>query len=293
MDFKLAGTATGITAFQMDNKVGGISEEILAEAIAQAREGRLHILEKMNAELATAREELSPYAPRITQIQINPEKIGAVIGPGGRVIRQITTTLDVQIDIEDTGKVSILSNDAERAQKAVKWIEDLAAEIEVGKIYRGTVTRILEIGAFVEVLPGQDGMVPVSELADHYVERVEDEVRVGDEIMVKVTEIDDRGRVNLSRRAVLNPDAPERPRRPPRDRGDRDRGRGDRGRGDRPRGDRDRGRGDRGRGDRPRGDRPRGDRGRGDRPRGDRPRGDRPRGDRRDGPRGGGGGRRY
>jgi polyribonucleotide nucleotidyltransferase len=282
MDFKLAGTATGITAFQMDNKVGGISGEILAEAVERAREGRLYILEKMNAALDKARDELSPYAPRITQIQINPEKIGAVIGPGGRVIRQITTSLDVQIDIEDTGKVSILSNNAERAQKAVKWIEDLAAEIEVGKIYRGTVTRILEIGAFVEVLPGQDGMVPVSELADHYVERVEDEVRVGDEIMVKVIEIDDRGRVNLSRRAVLNPDAPERPRRPPRERSDRDRGRGDRGRGDRPHGDRDRGRGDRGRSDRPRGDHPRGDRPRGDRPRGDRRGGGGPRGPRRD-----------
>ena len=244
MDFKLAGTADGITAFQMDIKVRGISEEVLVEAIGRAHEGRLSILEKMNAVIGAARENLSPHAPRITQIQINPEKIGAVIGPGGKVIRQITSTLDVQIDIEDSGKVSILSNDAERAAKAVKWIEDLAAEVEVGKIYRGTVTRIIEIGAFVEVLPGQEGMVPISALADHYVERIEDEVRVGDEIMVKVIEIDDRGRVNLSRRAVLNPDAPERPRHPPRDRGGPDRGRGE-GRDSR-RGGPDRGRGDRG-----------------------------------------------
>ncbi|MBN1918532.1 MAG: polyribonucleotide nucleotidyltransferase [Verrucomicrobia bacterium] len=232
MDFKLAGTAEGITAFQMDIKVGGISEEILAEAIGRAREGRLHILEKMNAVLAQPRPEMSPYAPRITTIQINPEKIGAVIGPGGKVIRQITGTLDVQIDIEDDGKVKILSNDAERAAKAVKWIEELAAEVEVGKVYRGPVTRILEIGAFVEVLPGQEGMVPISELAEHFVDRVEDEVRVGDEVQVKVTQIDDRGRVNLSRRLALNPDAPERPKRPPRDRDRGDRGGGGGGRRD-------------------------------------------------------------
>jgi polyribonucleotide nucleotidyltransferase len=277
MDFKLAGTSEGITAFQMDIKVGGISEEILAEAIGRAREGRLHILEKMNAVLAQPRPEMSPYAPRITTIQINPEKIGAVIGPGGKVIRQITGTLDVQIDIEDDGKVKILSNDAERAAKAVKWIEELAAEIEVGKVYRGPVTRILEIGAFVEVLPGQEGMVPISELADHFVDRVEDEVRVGDEVMVKVTEIDDRGRVNLSRRLALNPDAPERPKRPPRDRSgpprDRDRGPRDRDRGGGGRRDDRRGGG--------RGDDRRGGGGRG---------GDRPGGDRRGG--GGGGGRR-
>jgi len=227
MDFKLAGTAEGITAFQMDIKVEGISEAILGEAMERAKAGRLHILEKMNAVMNTHRDEMSPYAPRITQIMINPEKIGAVIGPGGKVIRQITGTLDVQIDIEDTGRVSILSNNAEKAEKAVKWIEDITAEVEVGKIYRGTVTRAIEIGAFVEVLPGQEGMVPISALADHYVERVEDEVRVGDEIMVKVTEVDDRGRINLSRRAVLNPDAPDPPRRSSRDgggRGGRDRG---------------------------------------------------------------------
>ena len=245
MDFKLAGTAEGITAFQMDMKIAGISNEVLGEAMERAKAGRLHILGKMNEAISAPRDDLSPYAPRITQIMINPERIGTVIGPGGKVIRQITSTLDVQIDIEDTGKVSILSNNAERAQKAVKWIEDLTAEVEVGKIYRGTVTRIIEIGAFVEVLPGQEGMVPISALADHYVERVEDEVRVGDEIMVKVTEVDDRGRVNLSRRAVLNPDAPERPRRPSGDRGGRDRGGRDRDRGGRDRGGRDRDRGGR------------------------------------------------
>ena len=264
MDFKIAGTADGITAFQMDMKVSGISQNVLGEAMERARVGRLHILEKMNAAISTARDELSPYAPRITQIMINPEKIGAVIGPGGKVIRQITTTLDLQIDIDDSGKVSILSNNAERAEKAVQWIQDLTAEVEVGKIYRGTVKRIMEIGAFVEVLPGQEGMVPVSELADHYVERVEDEVGIGDEIMVKVIEIDDRGRVNLSRRLVLNPDAPERPRRPPRDRGPSDRSRGGPprsrgGPGGRDRGGRDRDRRDRGPGDRrgPRRDGPR------------------------------------
>ena len=273
MDFKLAGTTEGITAFQMDIKVGGVSEEIMAEAIARAREGRLHILEKMNAVLAQPRPEMSPYAPRITQIQINPEKIGAVIGPGGKVIRQITSTLDVQIDIEDDGKVKILSNDAERAAKAVKWIEELAAEIEMGKIYRGSVTRILEIGAFVEVLPGQEGMVPISELAEHFVDRVEDEVRVGDEVMVKVIEIDDRGRVNLSRRLALNPDAPERPKRPPRDRGGPPRDRGDRGGGGGRRDDR---RGGGGRGDDRRGGGGRG----GDRRGGDRPGGPPRRGNR-------------
>jgi polyribonucleotide nucleotidyltransferase len=260
MDFKLAGTAEGITALQMDIKVSGISREVLAEAMEHAHRGRLHILEKMNAAIAAPRPDLSPYAPRITQIMINPEKIGALIGPGGKMIRQITSTLDVQIDVEDTGRVSILSNNAERAQKAVKWIEDLTAEVEVGKIYRGTVTRIIEIGAFVEVLPGQEGMVPISALADHFVDRVEDEVRVGDEIMVKVTEVDDRGRINLSRRAVLNPDAPERPRRPPRERSSSDRGPGggydrdrrpSRDRGDRRGGDRRSGRRDGGRGDGP------------------------------------------
>jgi len=256
----------------MDIKIGGIGPEVMANALAQAREGRLHILEKMNAVIAEPREDLSPYAPRITQLMINPEKIGAVIGPGGKVIRQITTTLDLQIDIEDSGKVSILSNDAERAQKAVKWIEDLTAEVEVGKIYRGTVKRIIEIGAFVEVLPGQEGMVPISEIADHFVDRIEDEIGVGDEIMVKVIEIDDRGRVNLSRRLVLNPDAPERPKRPPREHAGSDRSRSGPprsrgGPGGRDRGGRDRDRRDRG------------------------PGGDR-RGPRRDGPRGGGGGRR-
>jgi polyribonucleotide nucleotidyltransferase len=240
MDFKLAGTAEGITAFQMDIKVGGISEEIMAEAIERARVGRLHILERMNAAISQPRPDLSPYAPRITTIQINPEKIGAVIGPGGKVIRQITSTLDVQIDIEDTGRVNVLSSDAERAAKAVAWIEELAAEVEVGKVYRGTVARILGIGAFVEVLPGQEGLVPISELSEEYVDRVEDVVRIGDEVMVKVTEIDDRGRVNLSRRLAINPDAPERPKRPPRERGGFDR----RDRGPRDRGDRGGSRGD-------------------------------------------------
>jgi len=241
MDFKLAGTSEGITAFQMDIKVGGISEEVMAEAIERARVGRLHILEKMNAALAQARPDLSPYAPRITTIHINPEKIGAVIGPGGKVVRLIQSTLDVQINLEDDGKVSILSNDAENAKKAVAWVEELSAEVEVGKVYRGTVARILGIGAFVEVLPGQEGLVPISELSEEYVDRVEDVVRIGDEVMVKVTEIDDRGRVNLSRRLAMNPDAPERPKRPPRDRGSFDRR--DRG----PRGDsRGGGRGDRG-----------------------------------------------
>ena len=202
MDFKVAGTAEGVTALQMDVKVKGISFDVLEQALAQALRGRLFILDKMQQTIAQSRDALSPYAPRILKITVPVEKIGSVIGPGGRTIRSIIQEYKVTIDVENDGTVVVGSTNAEAAQKALSAIEALVREAEVGEIYTGKVTRIMDFGAFVEILPGKDGLVHVSELADHHVDRVEDEVQVGDEITVMVTEIDRLGRVNLSRRAV-------------------------------------------------------------------------------------------
>ncbi|HZU05044.1 MAG TPA: polyribonucleotide nucleotidyltransferase [Chloroflexota bacterium] len=205
MDFKVAGSANGVTALQMDIKVRGITPEILRQALAQAREGRLLILEKMQEAISASRPELSPYAPRITKIQISPDRIRDVIGPGGKTIRKIVEETKCTIDVEDDGTVIIGSTSPERTQKAIDIIRSLTREVELGGIYTGRVTRTMAFGAFVEILPGREGLIHISELAHHPVRRVEDVVKVGDEVTVLVTEIDRLGRINLSRRALLPP----------------------------------------------------------------------------------------
>ena len=203
MDFKVAGTKDGITALQMDIKIKGLPHEILAQALEQAREARLFVLDKMLAVIPEPRAELSPYAPRITTIHINPDKIRDIIGPGGKMIRKITEETGASIDVEDDGSVYIAAADQEAGQRAIDWIKGLTDEIEVGKIYKGKVVRIMPFGAFVEVLPNQDGLVHISKLTDHRVERVEEVANVGDEIVVKATEVDSQGRLNLSRQAAI------------------------------------------------------------------------------------------
>ena len=203
MDFKVAGTTEGVTAIQMDIKIAGINRAILEQALKQAHDGRMYILGKMMEAIPQVRAELSPYAPRVITMMINPDKIRDVIGPGGKVIKKIVEDTGVKIDIEDDGRVMIMSNDAEASAKAVKAIEDIVAEVEVGKTYLGKVVRIADFGAFVEVLPGKDGLVHISQLAVERVKKVEDVVKVGDEIMVKCIEIDKQGRVNLSRKVLL------------------------------------------------------------------------------------------
>ena len=203
MDFKVTGTAKGVTAIQMDIKVAGLTEEILKNALTQAREGRMFILDKMDAVIAEPRAEVSVFAPRITTIKINPDKIRDIIGPGGKVIRKITEETKTSIDIQDDGSVNIGSSNAENTQKAIDWIRSLTREVEAGEIYTGKVTRILPFGAFVEILPGQDGLVHISKLTDHRVERVEEVINVGDEVVVKAVEVDSQGRLNLSRQAAI------------------------------------------------------------------------------------------
>ena len=204
MDFKVAGTTEGVTAIQMDIKIAGINRAILEQALKQAHDGRMFILGKMLEAIPQVREDLSPYAPRVITMNINPDKIRDVIGPGDKVIKKIVEDTGVKIDIEDDGRVMIMSNDAEASAKAVKAIEDIVAEVEVGRTYLGKVVRITDFGAFVEVLPGKDGLVHISQLALERVKKVEDVVKIGDEIMVKCIEIDEKGRVNLSRKVLLN-----------------------------------------------------------------------------------------
>jgi polyribonucleotide nucleotidyltransferase len=203
MDFKVAGTRDGITALQMDIKIKGLTHEILTQALEQAREARLYVLDKMLAVLPRPRSEMSNYAPRITTILINPDKIRDIIGPGGKMIRKITEETGAQIDVEDDGRVYIAAVDQEGGKKAIDWIKSLTDEVEVGKIYKGKVVRIMPFGAFVEILPNQDGLVHISKLTDHRVERVEEVVNVGDEIAVKAVDIDSQGRLNLSRQAAI------------------------------------------------------------------------------------------
>jgi len=203
MDFKVAGTRKGITALQMDIKVKGLSYEIVTEALAQAKEARFFILDKMLEVLPEARPDLSPYAPRITIIKVDPGMIGAIIGPGGKTIRRIQEETGVKIDVEDDGSVYIASTDGPSAQRAREMVEALVEKPEIGKIYTGKVVRIEDYGAFVEILPGQDGMVHISQLADYRVPSVKDVVRVGDEIMVMIIDIDREGKIKLSRQAVL------------------------------------------------------------------------------------------
>ena len=203
MDFKVAGTPEGITALQMDIKVKGITAEIMEKALAQAKEARSKVLDVMLEAISQARAELSPYAPRMVKIHINPDKIREVIGPGGKMIRKIIEETKCTIDVEDDGTVIVGSNNSDNAQKAIDIIERLTKDVEVGRIYTGTVTRILPFGAFVEILPGKEGLVHISELEDFRVGRVEDVVNIGDEVAVVVMEIDRQGRINLSRRQAL------------------------------------------------------------------------------------------
>jgi polyribonucleotide nucleotidyltransferase len=216
MDFKVAGTVDGITAIQMDIKVQGITIEIMREALAQAKVGRLFIIDKLKETIAEPRAELSPFAPRMIVLTINPEKIKDVIGPGGKIINKIIAETGVKIDIENDGRVFIASPDGEGAERAKKMVEALTKDVQVGETYMGTVTRLMNFGAFVAVLPGKEGLVHISQLAPGRVEKVED------------VEIDSQGRINLSRKAVLTGEDPTGPLRtngaPPRDR-DRDGGR--------------------------------------------------------------------
>ena len=203
MDFKVAGTSKGITAIQMDIKVDGLTKDILQAALAQAKKGRAFILGKMLECIAEPRKQLKKYAPKITTIKVNPEKIKDIIGPGGKIIKKIVEDTGAQIDINDDGTVYIAAADSESADAAIKTIQDITAEPEVGKIYTGKVTRIMNFGAFVEFMPGREGLVHISQLAKERVEKVEDVVSVGDEIVVKLVEIDSKGRLNLSRKACL------------------------------------------------------------------------------------------
>ncbi len=203
MDFKVAGTTEGVTALQLDIKLNGVSLEILEKALYQAREARLFILERMNQTISSNRPEISRYAPRMYEITIDPDKIGSVIGSGGKTIRSIIDETKTTIDIDNDGKVLIGSLDEESARRAIGIIEGLTKDVEIGSIYTGKVTRLLNFGAMVEILPGKEGLVHISELAEYRVANVEDIVKVGDEVTVKVIGIDNLGRINLSRRAML------------------------------------------------------------------------------------------
>lgn len=202
MDFKVAGTDTGITALQMDMKISGLSLDVIAQAIHQAKSARLHILDKMLQTIDTPRTETSPYAPRLLTIKIDPEMIGLVIGPGGKTIKGITEETGAKIDIEDDGTVTISAVDENKAKRARNIVQGMTRKLNEGDVYAGRVTRIIPIGAFVEFLPGKEGMIHISQLADYRVGKVEDEVAVGDEVIVKVREIDNKGRINLTRLGI-------------------------------------------------------------------------------------------
>ncbi len=198
MDFKIAGTEKGITAIQMDVKVAGVGKEIIEKALRQGKKARLQILNEMAKVISKPRPELSPHAPRILTLQINPVKIREVIGPGGKVINEIIEECGVSIDIEDSGRIFVTAEKEEAARKAVEWIKNITREVKVNEIFQGKVKRILDFGAFVEILPGQEGLVHISQLATYRVNKVEDIVKVGDIIPVKVISIDEQGRINLS-----------------------------------------------------------------------------------------------
>jgi polyribonucleotide nucleotidyltransferase len=203
MDFKVAGSADGITAVQMDIKIGGVTREIMRDALYQAREGRLHILDRMKEALGQPRADMSTYAPRIATLKIKVDRIRDVIGPGGKVIRGIIEETGVKIDVEDDGTIYIASSDGVAMQKAIDWVNRLTAEAEVGKIYKGIVKKIMDFGAFVEILPGTDGLVHISQLAPERVKEVRDVLKEGDEVMVKVLEVDKTGKIRLSRKEAL------------------------------------------------------------------------------------------
>lgn len=203
MDFKVTGTRRGITAFQMDVKVAGITTEIMKKALEQARQGRLHILDRMNSVISAPRKQLSPYAPRVFTMRIRPEKIRDVIGVGGKVIRNIIEETGVKIDIDDTGLVNIISSDEASANRAKEIIEGIVKEIEVGQIYMGKVKRIVDFGAFVELAPGTEGLLHISQISDRRIGKVSDVLKVGDEVLVKVIDIDELGRLKLSRKDAM------------------------------------------------------------------------------------------
>jgi polyribonucleotide nucleotidyltransferase len=203
MDFKVAGTEKGVTALQMDIKVGGVSTEIMSKALAQAREARLRVLGKMREAIDTPRPELSPYAPRFVTIKIRTEKIREIIGPGGKVIRGIQEQTGVKIDVEDDGKVTVFSADQNAVQKALAIIQDICREVEIDRIYLGKVKKIVEFGAFVELIPGSEGLLHISQIAENRIRAVADVLTEGDEVLVKVIEIDQNGKVRLSRKMAL------------------------------------------------------------------------------------------
>jgi polyribonucleotide nucleotidyltransferase len=239
MDFKVAGTAEGITALQMDIKISGLSQELMAEALEQARVGRLQILDSMLATIPEPRQELSLFAPRMMTVTIDPDKIGAVIGKGGATIRSLEETYEVSIDIQEDGTIFVAGVDGEKAEEAIFHIESLVEEAEMGEIYTGKVVRITDFGAFVEFIPGTDGLVHISQLSTEHLRRVEDAVQMGDEIMVMVTDVSPEGKVRLSRKAVLEgwtleeAQANDQPKRGGGNRGGRGGGRDRRGGGDR------------------------------------------------------------
>ena len=211
MDFKVAGSAEGVTAIQMDTKIHGIPSAILADGLAQARTSRLYILERMLETISEPRPELSPYAPRVLSLEIHPDKIGDVIGPGGKVIKKIEAETGASISIEQDGRVYITAVDKEAGERALKMVDDITRDIAVGETYVGRVTKTTAFGAFVEILPGREGLVHISQLAPRRVERVEDVVRVGDEVVVKVSEITPQGKIGLTRKGVLQPGEAEGP----------------------------------------------------------------------------------
>jgi len=203
MDFKVTGTKYGITALQMDIKIDGLKKEIMGKALYQAREARIHILNEMDKALSHSRPEISKYAPRITVIHVKPEKIKDIIGPGGKMIRHLTATTGTQINIDDDGKVLIASTESEGTEKAIKMIEDIVKEAEIGKLYLGKVIKTMDFGAFVEILPGSEGLVHISQLANERVGKVTDVLKEGDEVLVKVIDINGEGKIRLSRKAAL------------------------------------------------------------------------------------------
>jgi polyribonucleotide nucleotidyltransferase len=206
MDFKVCGTAKGVTAIQMDIKIDGLTREIMSTALEQAKAGRAIILKQMADAISGPRSDLSPWAPRMTTVRINPDKIRDVIGPGGKVIRDIVAKTGAKIDIKDDGTVTIAAVGREAGDKARQIIEDLTREAEVNRIYKGLVRKVVEFGAFVELFPGTDGLIHISELSDKRVERVGDVVQEGDEVVVKVLSIDRDGKIRLSRRAAVGKD---------------------------------------------------------------------------------------
>ncbi len=209
MDFKVCGTKNGVTAMQMDIKIDGVTSEILRKALAQARDGRLFIIGKLRETMAEPRKEISAYAPRITIMKVKPDKIRDVIGAGGKNIRQIISETGVDINVEDDGTVTIASNDAEAAARAAQLVRWLTEEAVVGKIYLGTVKRVVAFGAFVEILPGTEGLVHISQLAKERVQKVTDILKEGDKVAVKVIEIDKAGKIRLSRKEALGEHVPQ------------------------------------------------------------------------------------